>query len=93
VALASSPLQLLAGWVLLLSVAAFAACAMDKARAVRGDARVRERTLLLLALVGGSPGLALGMLAVRHKTRKARFLAWFGLVLAMQAAALGWWVR
>ncbi|HEX2022116.1 MAG TPA: DUF1294 domain-containing protein [Candidatus Thermoplasmatota archaeon] len=71
-----------------LSLVAFAVCGFDKGRARRGGARVPERALLGLALVGGSPGLALGMLAFRHKTRKPGFLLAFGLVLALQAAAL-----
>lgn len=71
-----------------LSVAAFALCVLDKARARGGRRRIRERTLLGLALAGGSPGLLLGMLVARHKTRKASFLAPLGLVLLAQAALL-----
>lgn len=87
-----SPVQALLGWVALLSAAAFAACVADKARSVRGRARVRERTLLLLALAGGSPGLLAGMAAARHKTRKPSFLLKLGGVLALQVAlvALAW---
>jgi uncharacterized membrane protein YsdA (DUF1294 family) len=62
---------------------------LDKRRAVRGRSRVRERTLLLLALVGGSPGLLVGMVAARHKTRKVGFLLKVALILALQAALLG----
>jgi uncharacterized membrane protein YsdA (DUF1294 family) len=64
-----------------------ALCGLDKRAARRGSKRVPERTLLLVALAGGSPGLALGMLAFRHKTRKPSFLAKLALVLAVQAAA------
>ena len=32
-----------------------------------------ERTLLLLALIGGSLGALAGMIMFRHKTRKAKF--------------------
>ncbi|MCA1813362.1 MAG: DUF1294 domain-containing protein [Halobacteriales archaeon] len=83
-----SPPEAAGAWVGLLSLAALAACVLDKGRAVRGLTRVPERTLLLLALAGGSPGLLLGMLAVRHKTRKAAFLLPLAGVLAVQAALL-----
>lgn len=75
-------------WVASWSVVALAAVALDKRAAKRGARRTPEATLLGLALVGGSPGLALGMLAFRHKTRKASFLASFAFVLIAQAVAV-----
>ena len=82
-----APTVALVGWLALASVAAFALCVLDKARARRGGRRVRERTLLVAALVGGSPGLLLGMLLARHKTRKGAFLAPLALILLAQGAA------
>lgn len=44
--------------------------------------RISERTLLLLALVGGSLGALVGMMFFRHKTRKASFqLPFIGILL------------
>lgn len=47
---------------------------LDKGRAKSGKWRIPERTLLLLALIGGSLGALVGMLMFRHKTRKAKFV-------------------
>jgi uncharacterized membrane protein YsdA (DUF1294 family) len=78
-----------AGWVALLSLIAFAACLLDKARAGRaGAGRVPEATLLGLALVGGTPGLVLGMALARHKTRKPGFLLPLAGILAIQLGVL-----
>lgn len=85
------PLAWLLIYVALLSLAAFAACLWDKSRAARGARRVPEATLLGLALLGGSPGLALGMLAARHKTRKPGFLLRFAGVVALQLVLLAAW--
>ena len=79
----------LLGWVAVASALAFVLMGVDKALARRGGRRVRERDLLLAALVGGSPGTLAGMAIFRHKTRKGRFLAAFGLVVAIQLA-LAW---
>lgn len=87
--------QLVVAWVAVASLAAFILCVVDKRRARARASRIRERTLLGAALVGGSPGLVLGMLVARHKTRKPSFLAKLALVLVAQAAAawavLRWW--
>jgi uncharacterized membrane protein YsdA (DUF1294 family) len=78
-----------AWWILLgLNVGTFLIAAFDKVRAQRGGQRVRERTLLVLALVGGSVGLVLAMFLARHKVRKPRFLARLFVVLFIQLVAV-----
>jgi uncharacterized membrane protein YsdA (DUF1294 family) len=86
------PFLLLAAWVGIASLVALGMMGVDKARARGGGRRIPEATLLLVALVGGSPGTLLGMLAFRHKTRKAGFLLPFALIVAAQLAA-AWWLQ
>ena len=62
----------------------------DKRRAKRGGRRVRERTLFLSALLGGSLGTFLGMRVFRHKTKHWYFVWGIPLILLAQAA-LGVW--
>lgn len=57
------------------SSAAFAAYAWDKHAARNDRKRVAERTLHLLALIGGWPGALLAQRVLRHKTRKKPFRA------------------
>lgn len=57
-----------------INLAAFAAMGLDKHRAQKHRWRIRERTLFLLALLGGSIGSLAGMLCFRHKTRHPRFV-------------------
>ncbi len=70
----------------LLSLVTYAVYALDKAAARRNRRRVPERTLHLLALLGGWPGALLAQQHLRHKTSKTRFLAWFWLTVLIHMA-------
>nr|WP_278988835.1 DUF1294 domain-containing protein [Sphingobium yanoikuyae] len=73
---------------------AFMLFGFDKRRAVRGMARIRERTLLLWALAGGgggAPGAFAARRLFRHKTRKRPFVRWLWLIAAAQALVLAGW--
>lgn len=61
-------------YLLIINIITWVAYGLDKGRAKSGKRRIRERTLLLLALAGGSLGALAGMLMFRHKTRKAKFV-------------------
>lgn len=78
----------LAGYVLVISLVAYAAFAVDKGRAERGEWRVPEATLLVLALFGGFPGAKLAQRRFRHKTRKQPFAGVLNLIGLGQAAFL-----
>jgi predicted MPP superfamily phosphohydrolase len=56
----------------------------DKRAAKKDKWRVKERTLLLVAVIGGSAAELLTMLTIRHKTRKAKFMAGLPIILAAQ---------
>lgn len=58
----------------------------DKRCAQNGQWRVKERTLLLLSLVGGSVGTLLGMYKFRHKTKHAAFKYGIPLIIILQVS-------
>jgi uncharacterized membrane protein YsdA (DUF1294 family) len=76
--------------VLAASVIAFAAMGVDKRRARLGKWRIRESTLFLLAVVGGSPGAILGMRAFHHKTRHWYFKFGLPAILIVQIGLVIW---
>ncbi|MDZ4391700.1 DUF1294 domain-containing protein [Cypionkella sp.] len=63
----------LAGYLLLANALAYTAFAVDKSRAIRAERRIPERSLLILATLGGWIGAKLAQHRLRHKTRKQPF--------------------
>lgn len=58
---------------------------IDKSASKRkGGRRIPEKTLLLIALLGGSIGTILGMILFKHKTSKSLFKAGLPAILTLQ---------
>ncbi len=75
-------------YLALVNAAALVLCVADKRAAIQKRRRISERTLFALALIGGATGLFIGMLAVRHKTRKMRFMVLIPVMIVLQAVGL-----
>ena len=75
-------------YLLTVNAAAFLMMCLDKRFAVHGQWRIPEKTLFLLAVLGGSLGGCLAMRLFHHKTRHRSFAIGFPLLLVVQAAAL-----
>jgi len=75
-------------YLILINAAAFLCMLIDKQKARKMRWRIPESTLLLLAAVGGSLGIYVGMQLCRHKTRKAKFFVGVPVILAVQVMAL-----
>ena len=60
-------------YLIMINVITFALYGLDKWRAMTRQWRVREKKLIILALIGGSIGAMIGMTVFHHKTRKMKF--------------------
>lgn len=60
----------------------------DKKRAVNKRFRVSEARLFILAIIGGTIGVLLGMYSFRHKTRHLKFSIGMPLILLIQLASV-----
>ena len=58
-----------AAYLVLLSLITFIAYGMDKKKAIKGQYRTKEKTLLTLSFIGGAFGGYPAMLFFRHKTK------------------------
>ena len=73
-----------------INLAAFFLMWLDKRQARRkGARRIRERTLFLSALLGGSAGAIAGMRLFRHKTKHWYFVWGMPAILAAQVILTG----
>ncbi len=73
-------------YLLLADLVALVMMAVDKRRAIRHRWRIAERVLVIIALVGGSGGILLGMLLFWHKVRDKAFTIGMPVIFAVQLA-------
>jgi len=75
-------------YVTLLSVIGFIMMGLDKRRAESRKGRISENQLLITGLLGGSAGIAFGMLIFKHKTSKKKFYIGIPGIYVLQWAIL-----
>ena len=79
-------LMVLLGYLAAINLVTFTVYGADKRRAKKDRRRVPEKTLFLLAIMGGSVGALLGMKVFRHKTRHWYFVWGIPAILLIQIA-------
>lgn len=75
------------GYVIIINLIGFFAMGIDKRKARKNKWRIKEATLFLLAMIGGSIGSWLGMYAFHHKTKHWYFVVGMPVILALQVIA------
>lgn len=71
-------------YLVIINVITFVLFGVDKYKAIRQEWRIRESTLLGLALIGGSIGGWLAMYIFHHKTKKVKFFVGIPVILVIQ---------
>jgi uncharacterized membrane protein YsdA (DUF1294 family) len=77
-------LKLLLIWLIFINIITYIIYAIDKYKSMHHKWRIRESTLILLAVIGGSVGALLAMYTVRHKTKHNKFRIGVPVILAVQ---------
>ena len=80
-------MQYLLIYLLILNAAGFLLMLIDKKKAQLGRWRIRESTLLTVAVLGGSLGTMMGMRLFRHKTKHLKFSLGVPMILVIQVMA------
>ena len=71
-------------YLIVINLISFLSMYIDKRKAEYGKWRIKEYTLFLLALLGGSIGSIAGMYTFRHKTKKMKFVIGFPAILILE---------
>lgn len=61
---------------------------IDKRKAMYGRWRIPEKTLIIIALLGGSIGCMVGMKLFRHKTQKIKFVLGYPTILIAETVII-----
>lgn len=70
-------------FLLAVNALGFSIMLYDKYLAKNNLWRIPEKTLMGIAVIGGSLGCLIGMYTVRHKTRKPKFTLGLPVILAV----------
>lgn len=75
-------------YLLLINILLFILMGIDKRKAAKNKWRIKEKTLLILCLLGGSIGGIIGMYTFRHKTKHLKFKIGFPFIFIVQLMLL-----
>ena len=76
-------------YVAVMSLIAFAAFGLDKYKAKADKWRTPEKTLFILAIIGGGIGAFLGMRVFRDKTKHKQFVIGIPAIMIVQRILIG----
>ena len=71
-------------YLISINIIALFAMYIDKRKAKANKRRISEKTLFILVFLGGGVGGIAGMYLFRHKTKKARFVIGFPVILIFE---------
>lgn len=75
-------------YLVIVNILGFLAMGLDKLFAKANMWRIKEKTLVILTLIGGGIGTTLGMFLFRHKITKGIFKQAFITITLIEAAAI-----
>lgn len=71
-------------YVIIINIIGLLSMFIDKYRAIKNKWRIPEKTLFLIAILGGSIGSNIGMRLFRHKTKHWYFVFGMPAILIIQ---------
>ena len=79
-------------YLIIINIVTFLVYGIDKWKAKKSLWRIREASLLMLAVLGGSIGAWLGMKVWHHKTLHKKFRYGIPAIIIIQLAVIGYFL-
>ena len=71
-------------YLLLINIISFIIIYIDKQKAIKHKWRIKESTLFLVSIIGGSLGTLIGMYTFHHKTKHIKFTLGIPFIFIIQ---------
>ena len=78
-------------YLLIINLIGFLSMGIDKFKAKNKLWRTKEKTLFVIAAIGGSIGSIIGMYVFRHKTKHNTFVYGMPMILGIQIGIIIYW--
>ena len=78
-------MKILLAYLIAVNAVSVILCIKDKISAKKRGKRIRERTLFLFSIIGGSIGMYMAMLVAKHKTKHIKFILGIPVIIIIQA--------
>ncbi|GGF96879.1 hypothetical protein GCM10010912_47040 [Paenibacillus albidus] len=85
--------QIVMLWFVVINIIGYVVMSEDKNKARKRRDRVPEKTLFLLAAMGGALGVLIAMYRKRHKTRHMSFRIGIPLLLLLNVLLYGYFLQ
>lgn len=77
-------IEIIGCYLIVINLVGYFSMLIDKKKAIKNKWRIKESTLLLFAVLGGSLGSYFGMKNFRHKTKHAKFKVGLPVIIFCQ---------
>lgn len=71
-------------YLFIINIIAFIIVYIDKQKAIKKQWRIKESTIILISIIGGSIGAYLSMYSFRHKTKHLKFTLGIPIIILIQ---------
>ncbi|MDB0441231.1 DUF1294 domain-containing protein [Clostridioides difficile] len=76
--------NLISIYFIIINIVGFSSMYIDKKKAIKNKWRIKEATLIAIAIIGGSIGSIIGMYSFRHKTKHIKFTLGIPFIILLQ---------
>lgn len=84
--------NLISIYFIIINIIGFSSMYIDKKKAIKNKWRIKESTLITIAIIGGSIGSIIGMYSFRHKTKHIKFTLGIPFIILLQLLLLYFYI-